>query len=1507
MKKVNKQRLLNLVVVTSTILPITFFSLNLKEKEYLKNYLLNNLQTKSIIQDVNDDSSINLNKTFNVYRTPNSLESYPKGYISFSSDRNLFAFDENQNIIWTSPISEDYDVVAIEYNPSNDDLIVLISSRLYASKEATKDFNLKYLVYKKVSEKIEKIINPDINETIRENSSNLFKIYSSWGISPIYEKNGSTSKYVVYNKYYDSSVNGTTSYSIYVIDSNNNYKFKTENLSFGSNWANERLVYSIGAFSNGEQINYIIPFVSKINSNPTSSEKIKIAHFQNNSLIKTIETSMISNALSLNFDTLEKYMKTRLADATISDTGIVFDQVSRKINLFFVLNIKSENNQLNSILSDAMLLKLSFEVSSNNDIKILENEYIAYPFWSYNNNDKNQVTYGYFDNNVIKNKGWGSSSKSSLFVLGSSINNVDKNKSKRIAAIKLENLNLSRTNSSNIYNSDLYINNETKNSNLMKLLFMEKNKIWNENQSIYYSDIYKENSQEGVDSENNLRYLYDYGMIINSYNSEEVDPFKGNIIFTKWNTSKYSIFNLSSNENNRYATYGYKTEYTGAKIDKTNLLNWGDKNINLEDISISFLESYLELGNNINSKYISQLSLKNLPNDFSQYKFKLSNLELLSSDENEGINFDILKVSLYSTFIYNENGVILNIESSTFDNLSTSEKEKFKLLDLYIKGFNPKIIYSRPLIVPEKSINNFISSSPLSGNTKYIFISKEIENYLIDEIVLNNKDNKIENIDIPRPYIEYKLDDLDSDWLESDKFKEFLEASTKNYETNKIYFRLKIDSKISQTGEPYYSIDETPKVLYEKNLTSEAPIKLFINDNYENQLAEIKINGTTKNINYNYGNLPIDSNGNWKGNENLKIQWTTSKEATYYDSYDDSKWSNEQITKIDNINNFLAIRIISIEPYVYSAEYDYTAKVHVLDTSILTKVINLSLDLLEKEIIPSGKSHNIDIVDLKKLEQKVKNNIINSEEAKLEIVYKIYIDNILLTQDWITSNEINDHLLNYYNNKNNSSKGIIQFYNNSLNSVGFAKIVATFKINNQDYIIENESSELIEQGIDLNSNKITTDINLRNWVNILKEYSTFLRKSSINSNIVELTPPGMTTVDENEFLFGMSFNQIEEFLNKIGIIIQFQAPGSETGNEWVSKSQLINLNESNELNLRFYVNNLDYLWRINIFVDDSNIPQDNSNPRYIKLNVSTINNFIMQIDTLDLLNLSFEGNTKEISNIEEIKHNESEIAYKIKNQNHSDDEKINSLIQNSKIIFEYSINNIPLLDENIEKTWFTIDEINSILLKNSKTINSNRVIVRIVLENSVDYENMISLSLSEEGPFEINQESYNENAKFKIYVNSNEFLNVDWIKDNLIVSGTLNEYEISNLDKFLSSLPEGIEIQYNSIGVEDLENIFVPDENEWSSIFNYKPISSSKKYWIRFVAKPGFVFEENQNLVLQSTPIELKIVFNQEHSSSQKKNFNFWWILIIIFSILTLGIFLIFYIFRKKIFRRRNK
>ena len=763
------------------------------------------------------------------------------------------------------------------------------------------------------------------------------------------------------------------------------------------------------------------------------------------------------------------------------------------------------------------------------------------------------------------------------------------------------------------------------------------------------------------------------------------------------------------------------------------------------------------------------------------------------------------------------------------------------------------------LIVESADIDSYRQADAISGNTKFIKIDSNKEsafiNAIIDKNIKNNKAfEKLRN----HLKIEYHLGAANdqSDWYERQGFIEFLKQQNSDQITNAISIRFKTDQQVIENQE--FQVDGFNSTLINATVGSkQSKIKIYINENgMEAKLDAIRISGTNDNFQWTFPTdlKPLDD-GTFANIKGLRIQYSTNgqiQNAPYGQA--NSDWSNQKPTTIDPKTKILKVQLVGDDGYVYGPEHkaieasDPTVawSVHQVDVSGIKSIIKVDLNAMTN-LVWSGTTDQLDANALQALENKAIKaaNADPDFQAKLQLVYQIEWQNNVVSA-WNELTPTITNLTNFATDYTNQIQGLIKF--NFANISRFATIKVKMISNDLNYVLFNQATNqpLSDKDIQVvDSSQIQTKFDFSKWFAIIRKADVILDQGSTTDDIkgIKLEVLGAG----NGFLNNWSFEEIEKVLNFMGIKLEFQAPGSKTGNAWVNRSLIKNLNHNNELYFRISLdqslvsaNQLEQLAKTyQITGDQGKITfsaqnQYASNP--IKVNVNLPIKITTKSSDLEpLFSNQFSGNTYQL-NIGNIKQLVDQQVQKVLKDNSTPGTDLTKV----DLRIEFSLDEQLLTNQ---QAWFTIDQFVANLAASTTNWQTNQIKVRYTIYNQPDGQQyeitddqaVISLAKNDQA-----------DAKVKKYIHGGSFW--DDVVKILIPQGTTDQYEIANLDQYVSALAPGLSISFNAQSENATDgnwSVYIPTQQNLP-----KPLGVDKNLWIRINVAPSYQFanQDGNNL-----------------------------------------------------------
>ena len=390
------------------------------------------------------------------------------------------------------------------------------------------------------------------------------------------------------------------------------------------------------------------------------------------------------------------------------------------------------------------------------------------------------------------------------------------------------------------------------------------------------------------------------------------------------------------------------------------------------------------------------------------------------------------------------------------------------------------------------------------------------------------------------------------------------------------------------------------------------------------------------------------------------------------------------------------------------------------------------------------------------------------------------------------------------------------------------------------------------------TNQVKTYIDLSSYVTVLTSNKTsVVLKNGQAGTIQSFTPPAMTGSVGGGFLYGKTYDEIANRLQALGITFKFNT-GMPNDNSWNIKNNVSAYNQNNPtLYLGFeYESNTKP--NITIKIKDNNEIQDTKLEQNL-VTLQLLAPVAITIDLSQLNQLKFEGNTKNISNSNDITTKITNIINEIKTS-HATLGNLDDL----HLEIRFSLKEIKLEDDftnsssnTTDGIWYTFDKLNEILSNSTTNYNTNAVYAKFFIKDNPKIDGVDKYILSNTGYQVINPEKLTSKSDFRVYINNTTETKSDWIVANLKLSGSQENFTINGLDDWKSKLPQGLTVQYNNKA--DTTNTNNPDANSWKDDINdAKPIDSYRNFWIRFKVGDAYVFEgKDTNNESYSPPFKL--------------------------------------------------
>ncbi len=791
---------------------------------------------------------------------------------------------------------------------------------------------------------------------------------------------------------------------------------------------------------------------------------------------------------------------------------------------------------------------------------------------------------------------------------------------------------------------------------------------------------------------------------------------------------------------------------------------------------------------------------------------------------------------------------------------------------------NPEIIglqLNVPILVNlnEATKNNFIKKDHISGNTWTINIDQTKEQTIINDIksdqngqwgtdpVWQELPNYLE--------VQYALSNNNPDastiFRNRENLINHLKEQTETNYNNTIWAHLHI--KTVEGEDAKFILSSAAAQPFKMNNTTIGStnvgnsIKIYVQAaQYEQGLNQIEAIGSTGKLQLSYPEI-INQVINDSTNLGIKIQYSLKQDINYGDASGtdiNTSWVDTAPTSVPVGTPSIKVKITTTnQTYEYGmGNTPGSVSVHSIDLTNIASLIDVDSTWFGQEALTVSANGNYlkdiqesDITDWK-------DKILNKSKAlqadaslKSKVEIKFKIEN---NDNWYDAQGLVTELKAMINNYAGDDLGIIYLWDGSRG----LKITAQFeKANSDDKIIfvdtaPDSTTPNTNLSADVKTDQIKTYVDLSSYITVLttKKTSVVLRDLQPGT-IASFTPPAMDGTSGQSFLSGKTYDQIATRLQALGITFKFNT-GLTGDNDWNTKENVNSYNTSNPiLYLGFqYDTTLSPNITIKINNNSSNNEITSTKLEQNLVTLKLLAPVAITVNLTDLNQLAFEGNTKTISNANNIQTKVSEIINQVKKPLQDNGTDINDL----NLEIRFSLNNLPL-EETISDSsktedgiWFTFDKLNEILSQSTTNYNTNSVFAKFYIKDNPQIEGVNKYILSNTGTQNINQENLTSSSNFKVYINNTNETQEPWITENLKLVGSQENFTITNLETWLNDqLPAGLEVQYNAVA--STTDKTQPDESSWKTTYSdASPIDSLRNYWIRFKVKDAYVFEGAQ-------------------------------------------------------------
>ena len=762
------------------------------------------------------------------------------------------------------------------------------------------------------------------------------------------------------------------------------------------------------------------------------------------------------------------------------------------------------------------------------------------------------------------------------------------------------------------------------------------------------------------------------------------------------------------------------------------------------------------------------------------------------------------------------------------------------------------------LIIDQLKINEFIQNSDIKGNTKFISINETAAQKLINDIKSFNEQNNSEfaKADLKLEYYLGSENDSNIIWKEWASFKKDLEISNLDQRSNRVIFRLAINSNQNDQ----FAVSNTTYVLHnDRQSIANWKVKFYINKaNWENNAKNITISGTSSNVFWNYNAFgsanvveDIQTDGSKKvflknatGQKAFQIQFSTKKGIQYNDNnvsdqLNDitSKWVTVEPQQfLDDWNvEQISVRLVPTEGYIYEAKEDQSAKAYIISFANLKLEIKVNPTVLKTALIINKNPfiHEISETDIQQFIDKALATINPNLKNNVLVNFKFKNDATLLS-----AKKLVDKIKVELNIKNGKPFKIVQLWNDVIGD----KVEAQFKLTDQaakQYVlIDSQNANLNAERFEtVETKNIKTAIDLKSIVKDLKQEKINVTLTKQNQKTIvaiqNLIMPGVIPAGDNSSeLQGLTWEKFESKLNSFGIEIEARAKvGPNLPQKNWSPISAIREYDDTILKLELRFNLKEKLKTQNLVLSvnaDNDLESSTNNLPIFEMSLNAPAKVVVNPDLINTFKSSdiFSGNTKNI----EIKTNpEEELINKIISENIANNPDIFNQL-NGRLEVQYYLGISQPLNES---DWRSATEFKSFLASQTTDQRTNEIWFRLNILASTN-PNDQQIFQVDQTPIVLLTEDISGNAKVKIYVHETGFS--DAIR-NLKANGSTEQFNISGLDQWRKLIPSGLEVWY-SVSTNPNED----NDDDWSDSVPTK-LLSDKKLWIRFKVKPGYIFQ----------------------------------------------------------------
>ena len=830
--------------------------------------------------------------------------------------------------------------------------------------------------------------------------------------------------------------------------------------------------------------------------------------------------------------------------------------------------------------------------------------------------------------------------------------------------------------------------------------------------------------------------------------------------------------------------------------------------------------------------------------------------------------YDIQKNALFLKFTVQSSNIKLQLDGKTqIENNQDSGNFEIKL-PLQV----PKYI----LIENSKPYWNLTTQFNFSGTTKVInFDQTKITEFV--EVIKTDNVNAGGDQDYKNAPLEIQFQvGTGSDFVEISKLKNYLQNQPDDLPDREIKFKFALKDgtdpnqwRIQNEGEYPLLGDQDPK----------NNVKLYINDKgVFDQLQAMIITGTNDALKWNWPNLvgPVinentgvldpSAHGSNFG-KGLKFEFTFNKnhQNASVGTNHETQWVPAVPKKYDANKGFtdvyLRIKLTKNDYYTY----DYADRTITLSLSQVGQNIILQTSWLEEQF-NNEQELNLDDLTVDKIEQyeqvvkqRAKNGGIDqSLLSKFTIKYQFDFNGNLDDTKLITKDQLIQKINDYKNNKNQSSFGILQLWNQTAGVKIAAKFVDADEKDKYYISVDNPPEHKV-----IDTSNIITTIDFSKVINWLITTRKLVDVTE-TATAITFTIPTVSIKDDPIFNT-KDWTSVESALKLFGINPQYREildANNPTEDQWKNNLNEIKKYDQNigQIGIRF---KFDKLKAKNIKFKTGTNPNDiydgkttDATPEFklnlnIKLTLKINQNFLTEfINGKDVI----KGNTKYLTiNATQ----EQAMIKKIKDEN----AQVNSEFSKADLIVKYK------LETQAENKWNTLNEFVNDLQSTNADQQSNQVMFKFEVNNKDDF----AVENSAKTLFDPTSEANHDNWKVKIFINNgtwednaskvavtgiNSALKWEW-KQLQVKDETNNK--VGN-DKLQVEFSAKTSPNYGDTDVEDNGDL----NTKWTRTKPTQLDPTIQNLWIRLKAKSGYVYgpaytDNGQSKTANVHKVDLKI------------------------------------------------